>query len=163
MFHILYFEISWNLLLYPLKTKTNACWPWFEKNKNNATSQNCWGYLKNHWTNTRLVCTHFNAFFLLNPNMIIKFEFDIFKFWKHFYPVVCIQKWKGLLLWPCDLQSISNIVTDHDLDEIQASFKTGLGICEKHFHRRKTPEVCTGNVRNSSLQYLLYGHSVQSL
>ena len=26
------------------------------------------GYLKNHWTNTRLVCTHLNAFFMLNPN-----------------------------------------------------------------------------------------------
>ena len=25
-------------------------------------SQNCKGYLKNHWTNTRLVCTHLNAF-----------------------------------------------------------------------------------------------------
>ena len=26
------------------------------------------GYFKNHWTNTRLVCTHLNAFFMLNPN-----------------------------------------------------------------------------------------------
>ena len=38
--------------------------------------------LKNHWTNTRLVCTHLNAFFMLNPNMamtiwILKF-FDKF-------------------------------------------------------------------------------------
>ena len=30
------------------------------------------GYSKNHWTNTRLVCTHFNAFFILNPNMVLQ-------------------------------------------------------------------------------------------
>ena len=28
--------------------------------------------LKNHCTNTRLVCTHLNAFFMLNPNMAIR-------------------------------------------------------------------------------------------
>ena len=31
-------------------------------------SQNWLGYLKNHWTNTRLVCTLLNAFFMLNPS-----------------------------------------------------------------------------------------------
>ena len=27
------------------------------------------GYVKNHWTNTRLVCTHMNALFVINQNM----------------------------------------------------------------------------------------------
>ena len=34
-----------------------------------------WRYLKNHWTNTRLVCTHLNTFFILNPHLVTKFEF----------------------------------------------------------------------------------------
>ena len=29
-------------------------------------------YLKNHWTNTRPVCTHLNAFFIQNPNMAME-------------------------------------------------------------------------------------------
>ena len=32
-------------------------------------------YLKNHCTNTRLVCTQFNAFFMLNPNIAMKIQF----------------------------------------------------------------------------------------
>ncbi len=40
------------------------------------------GYLKNHWTNHRLVCTHYDAFSMLIPNMctiVNKSEiFDIF-------------------------------------------------------------------------------------
>ena len=35
-------------------------------------------YLKNHWTNTRLVCTHFNAFFMSNSNMTMKIWISIF-------------------------------------------------------------------------------------
>ena len=36
------------------------------------------GYLKNHWTKHRLVCTHFDAFFILIPNMgIICGNFEI--------------------------------------------------------------------------------------
>ena len=52
------------------------CWEKlkFEKKKN---LHNSGDYLKNHWTNTRLVCTHFNAFFMLNPNMVIKIKFKI--------------------------------------------------------------------------------------
>ena len=34
--------------------------------------KNPWGYLKNPWTDTRLVCPHLNAFFMLNPNMALK-------------------------------------------------------------------------------------------
>ena len=38
-----------------------------------------WGgggcYFKNHCNNTRLVCTHLNAFFMLNPNMAMKIQF----------------------------------------------------------------------------------------
>ena len=30
------------------------------------------GYLKKHCTNTRLVCTHLNVFFMLKPNMVMK-------------------------------------------------------------------------------------------
>ena len=42
-----------------------------------------WGYLKNHLTNTRLVCTH-SAFFMLNPNMAKKVWFQkiLKKSWK---------------------------------------------------------------------------------
>ena len=29
-------------------------------------------YIKNHWTNTRLVCTQINAIFMWNPNMVMK-------------------------------------------------------------------------------------------
>ena len=44
------------------------------------------GYLKNHWTNARLVCTHLKALAKLNPNMAMKiyeslklfFKFEIF-------------------------------------------------------------------------------------
>ena len=32
-------------------------------------------YFKNHCTNTRLVCTHLNALFMLNLNMAMKFEY----------------------------------------------------------------------------------------
>ena len=42
-------------------------------------NQNC---LKNHWTNTRLVCTHLNAFFMLNPNMVIIISRICKRFWK---------------------------------------------------------------------------------
>ena len=42
--------------------------------------QNLRYYLKNHCTNTRLVCICLNAFFMLNPNMAIK----IFNFLKKF-------------------------------------------------------------------------------
>ena len=52
-------------------------------------SQNPRGYLKSHWTNTRLVCTHMNAFYMLyNPNMEMKFwtltkfeKKNCWKFW----------------------------------------------------------------------------------
>ncbi len=38
------------------------------------------GYLKNHWTKHMLVCTHFDAFCMLIPNMDIKFKnSEIFK------------------------------------------------------------------------------------
>ena len=39
-----------------------------EKKKSVLFSQNSKGYRKNHCTNTRLVCTYSNAFFMLNPN-----------------------------------------------------------------------------------------------
>ena len=34
--------------------------------------KNSSGHLKNHCTDTKLVCTHFNAFFMLKPNMVMK-------------------------------------------------------------------------------------------
>ncbi len=41
---------------------------------------NTTGYLKNHWTKHRLVCTHFDAFSMLIPNMGAKCNnFEIFK------------------------------------------------------------------------------------
>ena len=44
----------------------------FENWKFAAISQNLRGYLKNHCCNTRLVCTHFITFIMLNPNMAMK-------------------------------------------------------------------------------------------
>ena len=38
-------------------------------------SQSWRDYLKKHWTNTKLVCTHLNTFFILNPHLVTKFEF----------------------------------------------------------------------------------------
>ena len=43
--------------------KVEICYFFFSKFK---------GYPKNHWTNTRLLLTHLNAFFIVNPNMAIK-------------------------------------------------------------------------------------------
>ena len=42
-------------------------------------SKNPRRHLKNYWTNTKLVCTHLNAFFMLNQNMAMKI-FQIY--WK---------------------------------------------------------------------------------
>ena len=47
------------LMLYTLAV--DLCWG---KLKVETFSQSSSGYLKNHWTNTRLVCTHFNAFLM---------------------------------------------------------------------------------------------------
>ena len=48
-----------------------------KKNQNlNLLSRNYRGYLKNHWTNTSLVCTHLNIIFMLNSNMAIKIWFS---------------------------------------------------------------------------------------
>ena len=49
-------------------------------------------YLENHCTNTRLVCTHLNAFFMLNPNMVMTIWILKF-FWQkveNLIPVVCL-------------------------------------------------------------------------
>ena len=55
-------------------------------------SPNSRGYLKNHCTNTRLVCTHQNAFFMLNLNMVMKIWISkIFEKVDKFPPVVCTR------------------------------------------------------------------------
>ncbi len=40
--------------------------------KSGPVCENTTGYLKNHWTKHRLVCTHFNAFSMLILNMDAK-------------------------------------------------------------------------------------------
>ena len=35
---------------------------------------NSWVYLKNNWTDTRLVCTHLNTYFMKNSNIAMKLE-----------------------------------------------------------------------------------------
>ena len=45
---------------------TDLCW---EKLKFETIFSKFKNYLKNHCTNTWHVCTHFNAFFMLSPNM----------------------------------------------------------------------------------------------
>ena len=52
--------------------------------------QNSRGYIKKHCINTRLVCAHYNAFFMLNPMTTVKIR--ISKFFDNvgkFRPVVC--------------------------------------------------------------------------
>ena len=41
--------------------------------KRSAIIMNITGYLKNHWTISRLVCTHLDAFSMLIPSMDTKF------------------------------------------------------------------------------------------
>ncbi len=36
--------------------------------------ENTTGYLKNHWTNHKACCTHFDVFSMLNSNMGMKFN-----------------------------------------------------------------------------------------
>ena len=62
------------------------------------------GYLKNHWTNTRLVCTHLNPFFMLNPNMTIKIW--ILKFFEKSLKISICRlhstfAWRGLEFCNC--------------------------------------------------------------
>ena len=56
-------------------------------------------YLNNHWTKHNLVCTHLNAFFMLNPHMAMKSEFRTFLEKK---PILtrCLAStsaWRGLI------------------------------------------------------------------
>ena len=52
-------------------------------------------YLKNHWTNTRLVCTQLSVFFMLNSNMVLKiwnlqiFWKNVGKFWDYLHSAPC--------------------------------------------------------------------------
>ena len=58
-------------------------------------SQTHQGYLKNHCTNTRLVCTHLNALFMLNPNMVMK-NLN-FEFFRSLYLTIFSQTHQGYL------------------------------------------------------------------
>ncbi len=43
-------------------------------------SENITSYLKNHWTKHRLICTHFDAFSMLIPNMYrISYKSEMFE------------------------------------------------------------------------------------
>ena len=60
-------------------------------------------FFKNYWTNTRLVCTHSNAFFTLNPNMAMTIWISKF-FEKKFRISTCrlhsTSTQRGLLIIP---------------------------------------------------------------
>ena len=93
---------KWLLRWIPLSGASfiNACKLTIQFNKTTRWnlkpfSQNSGCYFKNHWTNTRLVCTHLNAFFMLNSNIGKKnLKFNIF--WKkkigRIWPVVCCTR-----------------------------------------------------------------------
>ena len=56
------------------------------------------GYLKNHWTKHRLVCTHFDAFSMLNPNMDM--ICDISEIFEFFYETFYVSS--PLNIHPCE-------------------------------------------------------------
>ncbi len=71
--------------------------------------QNITGYLKNHWTKHRLVCTYFDAFSMLIPNMSTTCD-NSEHFLKTNQDVVCIYHtvdWRELLrVWPWPRPSV---------------------------------------------------------
>ena len=57
---------------------------------------NCNGYFTIYWTNTRHVCTYFNAFLIVIPNIDTKFQnFDILWNFVKFLFVVCSRLSRG--------------------------------------------------------------------
>ncbi len=53
--------------------------------------ENTTGYLKNHWTKRRHVCTHFDAFSMLIPNMDEKYNNSFFfKFQTNLGVFICV-------------------------------------------------------------------------
>ena len=75
MFHFVDVSKTWANLLYIAGRfyTLHAAFSFnTEKLKFENISQKSRCYLKNHWTNTRLVCTHFNAFSTLHPNIIMR-------------------------------------------------------------------------------------------
>ena len=66
---------------------------WFYWAKSVFTFSTFWNfnvYFMNYWTNTRHVCTYLNAFLIVIPNIVMKFQhFDRFdKLCAHFWPLV---------------------------------------------------------------------------
>ena len=83
-----------------------VCNAYFEKVKFEYFPKNSLCNLLNHWINTRLVCTHFNAFFMENPNVTITIW--IFKnCWKKIKFLACrlhsMSAWRGIRLMFCSL------------------------------------------------------------
>ena len=87
---------SKEVLKVTFKLYTLASDKCIEKLKFKTISRNLRGYLKNHWTKYRLVCTQINAFFMLNPNIAMKIWISI-KSWKNlkFWPVFCTRQPRG--------------------------------------------------------------------
>ena len=106
--------------------------------------QNHWSNIKNYWTNIRLVCTHLNAFFNLNPNMAIKIWILNFvrKSWKHFEKVEK-KKWFVVFIW-------------HPHKEGETSNWTVLQVCNPLKSINEVQILHTLGVRygNTSLAYL---------
>ena len=59
-------------ITYGFNASSAGCKTCVGKLKLQIFSENCKWYLKNHWTYTMHVCTHLNAFFMLNLNMARK-------------------------------------------------------------------------------------------
>ena len=88
---------------YGFNASYTGCKTCVGKLKLQIFSENCKGYLKNHWSNTRLVCTHLNAFFMLNPYMVRKIWINIFFFFwtSEIQPFICSQHqaWREFMLY----------------------------------------------------------------
>ena len=69
---------SWQNQFYKCSAEQLSCWWQLKAKISFFFLKNIRGYLENLWTNTRLVCTHLNAFFILNPNIVMKIWFFFF-------------------------------------------------------------------------------------
>ena len=96
-------DLSWKALLYKVWQNIiiplSALWESFK-----VYCSTCWcspsgGYLKNHCTNARLVCTWLNAIFVIKSDLVMKIWFTWHLIWEGLKIKVSFSKsWKHFIL-----------------------------------------------------------------